>query len=401
MTTSATTDADTDRLLAAVTTTLRSPVPPEWARAIRRAPRSAFLPDTVWLRDGSGYRLCQREADPARWHAAACGDVAVVTQLVEEDDGLQRPTSSASAPGTVVRLLALAGICDGERVLEIGTGTGWNAGLLAGRLGERLVTSVELDPELAATAVDNLARADLDVHVVCADGADGWAPRAPYDRLLATCSIRTVPPAWLEQVRPGGRIVAPWDSAWCPYGALALTVGPDRTGTGHFVAGGSYMPLRVPASIPASGVDLARDLLRATDSPTETMTRTSPWAVAGRDLTAQAVIGLAVPDVWHSWDTDPEDGVRTRLWIADDDGTSWATVDHDGRQSQMFAVRQHGPRRLWDEIEAAAAWWTSQGRPALDRFGCTASAETSTATVWLDGPHNPLSTAYQGRSSRS
>ncbi|WP_432075099.1 hypothetical protein [Streptomyces wuyuanensis] len=63
-------------------------------------------------------------------------------------------------------------------------------------------------------------------------------------------------------------------------------------------------------------------------------------------------MGLAVPGVAYAWDTGGEHA-PTRLHITDTTSTSWATVDYDGRQANVFALTQAGPRRLWDEITAA------------------------------------------------
>lgn len=289
-------------------------------------------------------------------------------------------------------MLELAELADGHTVLEVGTGTGFHAGLLAARLGDDAVTTVEVDAELAAGAKENLARAGFHPRVEWADGAAGWPAAAPYDLLLATCSVRTVPAAWLNQVRPGGRIITPWDAAWCPYGTLVLTTRPDGTADGHFSAGGSYMPLRHPGALVEPDIDLARDILRTGDTPTETATALSPWNIAGEDLNAQFAIAQLVPGVWHSWDTEPAaDGAAVRLWLADDAATSWAAIDYDGHQQDRFRALQHGPRRLVDEVDAAYSWWTARGRPPVGHFGVTASPDGG-HSVWLESPDHPVPT---------
>jgi hypothetical protein len=64
---------------------------------------------------------------------------------------------------------------------------------------------------------------------------------------------------------------------------------------------------------------------------------------------------------------------------------SWARAEfRPGRQ--RFAVHQHGPRRLWDEVEEAYSWWTSAGGPGRERFGMTVTADDQ--WVWLDHPDN-------------
>ncbi len=369
-----------ETLLPQVTEALGHPVAPPWADAVRAVPRDRFLPDRIWLRDGAGgYAPCDRAVDPERWGEAAFSDVPLVTQIREDADGFREPTSSASAPGTVLRMLEEAGIADGQRVLEIGTGTGYHAALLAHRLGDGLVVSVEVDPVLADTARANLKGAGRTPTVVTGDGALGHAAAAPYDRIIATCSVRAVPAAWLAQTLPGARLVVPWSTSWITYGTLVLTRRADGTADGRFAGYGSYMTMRGQRA----ESDLDRDLLRDGQRPCRSETALSPWAVAGEDLDAQFAVGLRVPDVWHSWDT-ATDQAHTRLWLADDAAASWASVDYDGRQTARFPVWQHGPRRLWGEVAAAHRQWVRAGEPRVAGHGLTVTAEGH--RVQVQGP---------------
>ncbi|OKI08136.1 methyltransferase [Streptomyces sp. CB02923] len=365
---------------------LGHPVPAPWAQAVHAVPRDRFLPERVWIRDGAGgHAPCDRSTDPVRWAEAAYSDVPLVTQIAEDDDGFREPTSSASAPGTVLRMIEEAALADGHRVLEIGTGTGYHAALLAHRLGADHVVSVEIDPVLADTARANLTAVGLAPTVVTGDGALGHAAAAPYDRIISTCSVRAVPAAWLAQTPPGARLVVPWSTSWITYGTLVLTRGPDGTAIGQFAGYGSYMVMRGHRAT----ADLDRDILKAGQRPSRSSTALSPWAVAGNSLDAQFAVGLRVPDVWHSWDTGTDEA-HTRLWLADDDATSWASVDYDGRQTAAFPVRQHGPRRLWDEVEAAHRQWASVGEPAIARHGLVVTAETQQVRVTATAPSAPL-----------
>jgi protein-L-isoaspartate(D-aspartate) O-methyltransferase len=98
-------------------------------------------------------------------------------------------------------------------VLEIGAGTGYNAALMSHIVGPQgAVVSVDIDADLAAQARDHLASAGYpDVTVVAADGAEGYPPSAPYDRVIATVGVSDLAPAWLEQSGPDSRIVVPFD----------------------------------------------------------------------------------------------------------------------------------------------------------------------------------------------
>lgn len=105
-------------------------------------------------------------------------------------------------------MLEALDVHDGDRVLEIGTGTGYNAALLCRRLGEAQVFSVDIKADLVASARTRLAGLGYHPTLVHADGALGLPNHAPYDRLIATCSVPTVPWAWIEQTRLGGVILA-------------------------------------------------------------------------------------------------------------------------------------------------------------------------------------------------
>ncbi|MEU6325983.1 methyltransferase domain-containing protein [Streptomyces sp. NPDC047049] len=358
-------------LLEQIAEVLGSPVPAPLRAALRAVPRHLFLPSTVWLRDGKGsYEPCDRGQDPDRWWHTAYRDAPLITQFTELSDGDTVPSSSASMPSMVVRMLRDLDVQPGHRVLEIGTGTGFNAALLSFLFGAENVTSLDVDPGLICQARRALKASGQQPEVVCADGAAGWQPNAPYDRIISTCSVRTVPPAWLEQISPGGLIVTPWDTAWCNFGTLIATGQTDGTAEGSLVPYGSFMLMRAQQV----DVELHRDLLRDGQIPERSVTELSPWSVAGNDLDVQMHIGLRVPGVWHAWDTDAPEA-HTRLWLADDEATSWAGVDYDGRQTSTFAVAQYGPRRLWDEVARAHEEYVSAGRPGVARHRLRLSPE--------------------------
>ncbi|MDP5238391.1 protein-L-isoaspartate O-methyltransferase [Uliginosibacterium sp. 31-16] len=110
-------------------------------------------------------------------------------------------------PKNEARVLQALQIRRGENVLEIGTGSGFMAALLAAR--GALVRSLEIEPTLATQARINLDRAGVDnVLVEDADGAAGEPECAPYDLILASGSVEHIPQVWLEQLKMGGRVFA-------------------------------------------------------------------------------------------------------------------------------------------------------------------------------------------------
>ncbi len=119
--------------------------------------------------------------------------------------------SCASQPGVVALMLDQLDAQPGERILELGAGTGYNAGLLAHLVGESgHVTTLDVDDDLVQDARAHLAAAGItNVQAVTRDGALGHAEGAPYDRIIATVGAHGVPHAWLQQLAPGGRLLVP------------------------------------------------------------------------------------------------------------------------------------------------------------------------------------------------
>jgi protein-L-isoaspartate(D-aspartate) O-methyltransferase len=111
------------------------------------------------------------------------------------------------APRVEARLLQELRIQPHESVLEIGTGSGYMSALAAHRA--QVVHGVEIDPRLAAFGAANLARNGVvNAHVELGDGASGWAAHAPYDVIIVSGSLPSVPASMLAQLRLGGRLVA-------------------------------------------------------------------------------------------------------------------------------------------------------------------------------------------------
>ncbi len=110
-------------------------------------------------------------------------------------------------PKLEARLLQELAVHKHERVLEVGAGSGFMAALLAHKAQQ--VTTFEIRPELATFAAENLRRAGIaNVNVVNADGAAGQASEAPWDVIVLSGSVHQVPQALLQQLKPGGRLIA-------------------------------------------------------------------------------------------------------------------------------------------------------------------------------------------------
>jgi protein-L-isoaspartate(D-aspartate) O-methyltransferase len=155
--------------------------------AMRAVPRHLFVPDAP----------IERAYSPG----------AVVTHRDAEGVAI----SSVSEPGVVASMLEQLDVQPGHRVLEIGAGTGYDAALLAhlaGPAGE--VTTIDIDVDVTRETGESLAAAGYrDVSVCCDDGEFGYPDHAPYDWIIVTAGAWDLPPAWADQLVPGGRLVVP------------------------------------------------------------------------------------------------------------------------------------------------------------------------------------------------
>ncbi len=228
-----------DRLAGASAT---SPVGSRVHRPGTPTPRSDGLGlDSATVRQ----RLVERIRAAGGCHDAVAGamqqvlrhrfvDSALATQAYEDTSLPIGLGQTISKPSVVARMLSIALDGDGARArgnlgrsLEIGTGCGYQTALL-GLLSKRVI-SIERLKALHDKARDNLGAARPgDIRLVYADGRLGHAPNAPYDSIVAAAGGDDLPPAWLEQLADGGRLVAPILRAGGAGQALLVV---DRRGT--------------------------------------------------------------------------------------------------------------------------------------------------------------------------
>ncbi|MFJ6729970.1 methyltransferase domain-containing protein [Streptomyces sp. NPDC091281] len=356
----------------------------DWVPSFVAVPRAAFLPDLMWPHDmetGDAVAVDRRQ-EPALWQGYADADVPIVTQW---DDGVGDgpgvvPTSSASMPSIVFRMLRDLRVEAGHRVLEIGTGTGWNAALLAHRLGSENMVSIEIDPQVAEVARQRLAAFGALGHVLTRDGTEGDASGAPYDRVIVTAGVRRIPPAWLEQTSSDGLIVVPWGTHLSNEDAI-LRLKVDHGGaSGRFTSPCEFMKVRSQRlafdghrSYVPGGV---ADADRATAAVSE-----EQLLGKGHFDARTFAIGLRVRDCYRIV-APARDGTRP-VWFYGLTDRSWSCVML--RSDAEAVVYQAGPRRLWDEVSDALRWWKAAGAPGHDRFGLTVTA-TGEHLAWLDSP---------------
>ncbi|MEU6573917.1 methyltransferase domain-containing protein [Streptomyces sp. NPDC046805] len=291
---------------------------PVWREAFAQVPRHLFVP-FYYVGVLGGYERCWNQSpDPAereRWVRGAYADAPLATRV--RDGEL---VSSSSQPSLMATMLVALGVRDGDRVLEIGAGTGYNAALLAHRLGDDdLVTTIDLEPEITEAARQHLAAAGYHPAVVTGDGTRGVPERAPFDRIIATCTLPSVPRAWLAQCRPGGRILTPLAT-----GLVALTVRDAEHAEGRFLHTPAYfVPLRgvrrraEAEAAPLAGVprparehELLRFLLALTRGSLDPQEAYLLWECAG--VPTRERYGVTI------------DGEHERAWLDDPQGPySW------------------------------------------------------------------------------
>ena len=196
--------------------------------------------DSDAVRQSMVRKLAQQGGVDARVQAAMGAverhrfvDTALVNQAYEDTSLPIGLGQTISKPGVVARMLSL--LCQGVdgrlgRVLEIGTGCGYQAALLSRLCSE--VYSIERLRGLHDKARDNLRHLRLaNVHLLFGDGREGYAKGAPYAGIIAAAGGESVPPAWLEQLSVGGRLVAPIAANASSPGGQALVV-IDKTSQG-------------------------------------------------------------------------------------------------------------------------------------------------------------------------
>lgn len=337
-----------------------------WVAAFADTPRHVFVQS--WLEQETGDRGIavwrRRRATDDVTLASVYRDTTLVTRLdpvtaepVDETAWTGIPTSSSTQPSLMAGMLEELGAEDGHRVLEIGTGTGYNAALLCARLGDEVVHSMDIDQELVDAARQRLAGVGYQPRLLDGDGTQGWPAGGPFDRIIATCSVPAIPTAWLEQLRPGGVVVV--DVALGIEGGLVrLSHRGDGRARGFFTATpGRFMPARSDArAYPARE--------RPARAP---MAGTRPTALTAEEIRAnyplRLVLAFRLPGtelVYHVG----EEGTALQLQRADG---SWARVPLVGEHTGM--VTYGGDDGLWQEAEAAREWWDAAGRPGQDRFG--------------------------------
>jgi protein-L-isoaspartate(D-aspartate) O-methyltransferase len=273
-------------------------------------------------------------------------------------------------------MLAQLRLRSGLRVLEIGAGTGYNAALLATIVGAENVTAIDLDEEIVAAARVHLDATGFgSVFVARADGWDGYPERAPYDRIIITVGVHDLSPAWVEQLREGGILIAPFSFRAAQF-AVALRKRNARF-VSEAISPAYFMDLRGkhPRSVDHTGGS-AEDRFYVTSDELDEAALTildeilhlprEPWAVPEVALHGhEEVVGL---QTYLSLTHPTALAVRgPRLRALGIEDSRFALADLARRQLATPAAC-FGGREIGEELRRLAREWQALGRPGIDRL---------------------------------
>ncbi|MER7791574.1 methyltransferase domain-containing protein [Streptomyces sp. NPDC097640] len=320
-----------------------------WRQPVASVPRHELVP-RWWERDGAGgWMLRDGTADPSAWLTTAYSDRSVITRVgtlhadhAKPDDRPQGlPTSSATLPSLVVRMLRHGRLADGLVLLDLGTGAGGLTAYAARRLGDHHVTSVDVDPYVTGAAAERLTRMGLRPRFITLDATATIS--GTYDRIIATVALQpgTSFRTMLGALREGGRLVTTLANtsliltAW--KGSDGEALGQIERDTAGFMltrSGEDYPP-------PPSAVFA---LAREADGD-EISTGRYPVLDVANAWEIRSMLEITTPGVELAYH---QEGRHRTAYLVHEDG-SWARAS--GEWLDPPTVHQGGPQRLWTALE--------------------------------------------------
>lgn len=284
------------------------------------------------------------------------------------------PVSSSSEPAIMAIMLQQLELAPGQRVLEIGAGTGYNAALLSHLVGRRgHVTTIDIDREIARQARTHLRSAGCGrVRVLAADGGFGHQEGAPYDRIIATASCWQIPQPWVDQLAQGGILVLPLRLNGAHVSLALRKEGEELVGTRAAMCG--FMPLRgafgpMHSQMTLPGMRVAADIelsARTQRSLARILADGRPVRVAyprGRDarnapLYYLIMQGKPVLVIYRS--TDSWGAIPFAIMVS-----PRSVISLPWLRPRRGQLALYGGEEALDFLHAALARWQAEGQPDL------------------------------------
>ncbi|MFF8196680.1 protein-L-isoaspartate(D-aspartate) O-methyltransferase [Streptomyces bobili] len=328
-----------------------------WWEPLTTTPRHVFVKG--WFTPGAhGWQAVDGPSDEAVWAKAAYADTTLVTRVgpVHADHTepgqtfTGHPTSSSTLPSLVVSMLEHGRLAPGVRLLDVATGSGYSAALACHRLGDDLVTTLDVDPYLTWAAAERLDRIGCHPKIITTD-ANRELP-GTFDRIVSMVSMPSIPAHWLKALAPGGRLVT-------TIAGTGPIITADKTDDGGATGRvewdrASFMTTRAGEDYPP-----ALNTLFATASTDEGKVTVSPFPVLDvmQAWEVWSMLSLLAPGIEHRVGTG-DNGSRM-TWMLHPDG-SWARARTE-QGERTTTVHQGGPRRLYDILEQIRWWWLEHG----------------------------------------
>jgi protein-L-isoaspartate(D-aspartate) O-methyltransferase len=335
--------------------------------AFRQVPRHPFI-DHFYRLEKTDRRMQWQEVQPSTaqnsdaWLRAVYANQPIVTAF----DEYNMPTSSSSSPDAMAFMLDQLQLTTGMRVLEIGTGTGYNAALLAHIVGDtHNVFTIEIDDALAPRAQHMLDRVvGRGITVYAGDGLGGFAPAAPYDRIIATGSYHKVPLDWLDQLQPGGILLMNLRGHLGACAFLKIVKdGLGRVAHGTFLTGSDFMELHDAQTPSYKVTDLvARYLGRPTVAQRLfTSAEFDPSLLWDHRL--EFLLQLSFPEMYFS-----SVYVDPLCPCLIDTASDTMLVFRPGERHGEWFAEIKGHEQLWDKVVQVYRWWVDTGGADLDSY---------------------------------
>ncbi|MBX5459362.1 MAG: methyltransferase domain-containing protein, partial [Thermogemmatispora sp.] len=358
-------DGERQELVNSIEETRGYPLAPAVRRALLKVSRAHFVP--LYCRQEQPGAWTTQEARPVVYH-----DQALVTKVDEKG----HPISSSSMPSIMAAMLEALAVQPGMHVLEIGTGTGYNAALLAELVspGGQVVT-LDIDEELTALAAERLQQAGYgeQVQVVAADGLQGYAPAAPYDRIIATGSYPRVPPAWREQLALQGVIVGDLLRPLTTPLFRLVKVAPDRLEGRLLRTPAFFMQLREEEPTRPTAHRI-RELAFWREQPRQEEAETDLESYELLYESAFALwLELHLPGIERRLYPVPGRGLGTGLhW---QESLLLLLPAAEGPRPTHWHIEVYGRHPLWSHILRLREQWLAAGEPSLEAYALEVAAD--------------------------